>query len=100
VRVSAFCSALSKLSDKAWATIEPHLPHGRPGKPRVDDRRVIYGVLHILKWIVGGAEPGKNTGTNSGAWLIAQARKNSDPIAASITDRGPLGPDTAGNGAG
>ncbi|MGO8839603.1 MAG: IS5/IS1182 family transposase, partial [Methyloceanibacter sp.] len=28
------------LSDDAWAAIEPHLPHGKPGKPRVDDRRV------------------------------------------------------------
>jgi transposase len=37
------------LSDKAWASLEPHLPHGRPGKPRVDDRRVISGILHVLK---------------------------------------------------
>jgi len=37
------------LSDEAWATIEPHLPHGKPGKPRVDDRVVISGILHILK---------------------------------------------------
>lgn len=37
------------LSDEAWAAIEPHLPHGRPGKPRVDDRTVISGILHVLK---------------------------------------------------
>ena len=37
------------LSDDAWAAIEPHLPRGKPGKPRVDDRRVISGILHILK---------------------------------------------------
>ena len=37
------------LSEEAWATIEPHLPHGRPGAPRVDDRRVISGILHVLK---------------------------------------------------
>jgi transposase len=37
------------LSDKDWAALEPHLPHGRPGKPRVDDRRVISGILHVLK---------------------------------------------------
>ena len=37
------------LSDAAWEAIEPHLPHGRPGKPRVDDRRVISGILHVLK---------------------------------------------------
>ncbi|KQO70625.1 transposase [Methylobacterium sp. Leaf88] len=40
------------LSDEAWAAIEPHLPRGLPGKPRVDDRRVISGILHVLK--VGG----------------------------------------------
>jgi transposase len=37
------------LSDDAWAAIEPHLPQGKPGKPRVDDRRVISGILHVLK---------------------------------------------------
>jgi transposase len=37
------------LSDRAWSAIEPHLPHGLPGKPRVDDRRVISGILHVLK---------------------------------------------------
>jgi transposase len=37
------------LSDEAWGALEPHLPHNQPGKPRVDDRRVISGILHILK---------------------------------------------------
>jgi transposase len=37
------------LSDRAWSAVEPHLPHGLPGKPRVDDRRVISGILHVLK---------------------------------------------------
>lgn len=37
------------LSDEAWDRIEPLLPHGKPGKPRVDDRRVISGILHVLK---------------------------------------------------
>ncbi len=37
------------LSDRAWASLEPHLPRGKPGKPRVDDRRVISGVIHVLK---------------------------------------------------
>jgi transposase len=36
-------------SDDTWAKIEPHLPHGRPGAPRVDDRRVLSGILHVLK---------------------------------------------------
>ena len=37
------------LSDDAWAAIEPHLPRGKAGKPRVDDRRVMSGILHVLK---------------------------------------------------
>ncbi|MGL5837105.1 MAG: IS5 family transposase [Sphingorhabdus sp.] len=37
------------LSDDAWAALEPHLPKGQPGKPRVDDRRIISGILHVLK---------------------------------------------------
>jgi transposase len=37
------------LADEAWGTIEPYLPSGKPGKPRVDDRRVISGILHVLK---------------------------------------------------
>jgi len=53
------------LSDEAWAVIEPHLPRGRPGKPRVDDRRVISGILHVLKtgcrWRDAPAEYGPAT---------------------------------------
>src|SRR5271154_4964596 len=37
------------LSNEAWAAIDPHLPRGKPGKPRVDDRRIISGILHVLK---------------------------------------------------
>ena len=37
------------LSDEAWSALSPHLPRGRPGKPRVDDRTVISGILHVLK---------------------------------------------------
>ena len=40
---------LFRLSDEAWAAVEPHLPKGRPGKPRLDDRVVISGILHVLK---------------------------------------------------
>ena len=29
--------------------VEPHLPHGKPGKPRVDRTTVISGILHVLK---------------------------------------------------
>lgn len=37
------------LSDEAWAAIEPHLPKNQPGARRVDERRVISGILHVLK---------------------------------------------------
>ena len=37
------------LSDEARAAIGPHLPHGRPGKPPVDDRTVISGIMDVLK---------------------------------------------------
>jgi transposase len=35
--------------DEAWAAIEPHLPQNQPGARRVDDRRVISGIIHMLK---------------------------------------------------
>lgn len=37
------------LSDIEWAAIEPHLPRGRRGAHRVDDRRVISGIVHMLR---------------------------------------------------
>ena len=39
--------ALFWLSDEAWGVIEPHLPTNQPGARRVDDRRVISGILHM-----------------------------------------------------
>jgi transposase len=39
--------ALFWLSERA--AIEPHLPRNQPGARRVDDRRVISGILHVLK---------------------------------------------------
>ena len=40
---------LTWLSDAEWARIEPLLPRGRKGAHRVDDRRVISGIVHVLK---------------------------------------------------
>ena len=37
------------LSDTQWAAIDPLLPKNRPGARRVDDRRVISGIVHVLK---------------------------------------------------
>jgi hypothetical protein len=41
--------ALFWLSDKAWTAIEPRLPKNQPGARRVDDRRVISGILHVRR---------------------------------------------------
>lgn len=37
------------LSDAEWSAIEPHLPNGRSGPRRVDDRRVVSGIVHMLR---------------------------------------------------
>ncbi|CAK0779883.1 transposase [Azospirillaceae bacterium] len=37
------------LDDNAWMAIEPYLPKNQPGARRVDDRRVISGIIHVLK---------------------------------------------------
>ena len=40
------------LSDRVWPAMEPVLPRNQPGARRVDDRRVISGIIHVLR--VGG----------------------------------------------
>ena len=37
------------LSDEQWARIEPHLPKDVRGVERADDRRVISGIVHVLR---------------------------------------------------
>ena len=37
------------LNDREFARLAPHLPTDTRGKPRVDDRRVISGIIHVLK---------------------------------------------------
>lgn len=37
------------LSDEQWQHIKPQLPRKVRGKKRVDDRRVISGIVHVLK---------------------------------------------------
>ena len=37
------------LSNEQWKRIEPHLPTDVRGVERVDDRRVISGIVHVLK---------------------------------------------------
>src|SRR5579862_2839522 len=42
-------SALYWLSDAEWSKIERLMPRGRGGAHRVDDRRVISGIIHMLR---------------------------------------------------
>ena len=37
------------LSDAEWKRIEPLMPRGRRGAHRVDDRRVMSGIMHMLR---------------------------------------------------
>jgi transposase len=37
------------LDDEQWMAIEPLLPTNQPGAHRKDDRRVISGIIHVLK---------------------------------------------------
>ena len=37
------------LTDEQFGRLEPHLPTDTRGKARVDDRRVISGIIHVLK---------------------------------------------------
>ena len=46
-------SNLFWLSGEEWARIEPRLPTDVRGKERVDDRRIISGIVHVLKkWLL------------------------------------------------
>ena len=42
-------SNLFWFSDAQWARIAPHLPPNDRGARRVDDRRVLSGIVHVLK---------------------------------------------------
>ncbi len=35
--------------DEQWAVIEPFMPTNQPGAHRVDDRRVLSGIVHVLR---------------------------------------------------
>jgi transposase len=37
------------LSDEQWERIEPHLPTDVRGVERKDDRRIISGIVHVLR---------------------------------------------------
>ena len=44
-------SDLFWLTEQQFARLEPFLPTDTSGVPRVDDRRVISGIVHVLKCV-------------------------------------------------
>jgi transposase len=72
------------LDDAAWAVLEPLLPRNQPGARRVDDRRVISGILPCCAPAAAGATArpstaptrpsttgstaGRGAGSDSGCW--------------------------------
>ena len=79
------------LSDEAWAAIEPHLPKNQPGARRVDDRRVISGIIHMLKcggrWADCPPEYGPST-TVYNRWNRWSRRGLWTRILAALTEEG------------
>src|SRR5215469_14591746 len=47
-RIGVMRTNLFWLTDEQWERIEPHLPKDVRGVARVDDRRVISGIVHVL----------------------------------------------------
>jgi transposase len=47
-KVTVVGSRIFWLTDAQFAGLEPHLPTDTRGKPRVDNRRVISGIAHVL----------------------------------------------------
>jgi transposase len=37
------------LSDEHWEKVQPHLPINQPGPARHDDRRILSGIMHVIK---------------------------------------------------
>jgi transposase len=37
------------FSDEQWLRIEPHSPMNQPGPERKDDRRILSGIMHVIK---------------------------------------------------
>ena len=87
------------LSDAQWSVIEPLLPR-LGGKPRVDDRRVISGILHRyregLRWRTIPGEYGPRTTlfnrfnrwSEKGIWqaLLAALAACDDPPEVAMVD--------------
>jgi len=48
-RSSAMDGNLFWFNDEQWVKIVPHLPTNQPGPERKDDRRILSGIMHVLR---------------------------------------------------
>jgi transposase len=82
------------LSDEAWSAIEPLLPSNQPGARRVDDRRIISGIIHVLqsgcRWRDCPSEYGPYT-TVYNCFKRWSRRKVWQQIYASLVEAGRIG---------
>lgn len=81
------------LSDEAWERIESHLPKNQPGARRVDDHRVISGIIYMLKcgarWVDCPSEYGPAT-TIYNRWNRWSRRGLWRRMFAALSAQGPL----------
>jgi len=59
------------VSDELWAIVEPLIPkvqrrHRYPGRKRIDDRKVLSGILFVLKTGIGWEHLPQEMGCGSG----------------------------------
>ena len=78
------------LTDEQFARVKPHLPTNTRGKARVDDRRVISGIIQVLKsggrWVDSPSVYGHTArppvvkgGAPTGDWALARRAFDQDP---------------------
>lgn len=79
------------LLEEAWAAIKLRLPKNQPGARPVYDRRVVSGIIHILKrsrrWADCLCEYSPST-TDYNRWNRSSCRAISTRIMAALTEEG------------
>ena len=80
-----------ELTDYEWVAIKPFLPNKPRGVPRVDDRRVLNGIL----WVLRSGAPWRDLPENFGPYTTCYnrflMRKSSNGCLASLNHNQPNG---------
>jgi transposase len=59
-----------ELTDVQWERLQPLLPAHKPGRPRVDDRRILNGIL----WKLATGAPWRDLPERYGPWQSVYTR--------------------------